>query len=113
MIPLAELPAPHTLAWAMCPPHARTAVALAAVNVTLMTVSDWLAVREPSLTYATPLMVPPKSVMTLSLAGSALKLAVGWPATGDPAELGAGIANVVVVEEIPETPLVGVTVSAG
>ena len=33
--------------------------------------------------------------------------------SGDPAELGAGIANVVVVEEIPETPLVGVTVSAG
>jgi hypothetical protein len=83
------------------------------VNVTEIWVSDWLAVKLPWETYATALMVPPKSVITLSAAGRELKLAVGCPATGDPVELGAGIGNVLVVAEKPVTPSVGNTVSAG
>jgi hypothetical protein len=57
-------------------------------------------------------MSPPKSVITRSAAGSELKLVVGWPETGDPAELGAGIGNVSTVPETPETPSIGSTVSA-
>jgi len=57
-------------------------------------------------------IVPPNSVITLSPAGSELKRVVGCPGTGDPAELGDGIANVVVGPVIPETPEVGSTVSA-
>src|SRR2546426_7786170 len=112
-MPLAELPAPQSLALAICPPQASTAVALLAMKVIEICVSDALAVRLPSETYETPVIVPPKRVISRSLTGSALKLVVGWPVTGDPAELGAGIGNVVVVAETPETPDVGLTVSAG
>jgi hypothetical protein len=50
--------------------------------------------------------------MTLSTAGRELKDVVGWPGTGEPVELGAGIANVDTVAEKPVTPDVGLTVSA-
>ncbi len=104
-VPLASVP--HTEHWEMWPPQARTAVGLSAVNVMEIWVSDWLAVRLPWLTYDIALIVPPKSVMTRSEAGRELKLAVGWPATGDPAELGAGMGKVDVFEEKPVTPSVG------
>ena len=81
---LAELLSPQSSLEARCPPHASTAVELSAVKVTEIT--DSVA---SSVAYATLVMVPPKRVITLSLASSALKLAV---ATVGDAKLGAGIA---------------------
>jgi hypothetical protein len=83
------------------------------VKVTVILVSAWLAVRLPCVAYATFDIVPFQSEKTRSAAGRALKLAVGCPATGDPAELGAGIAKVLVggPEDNPATPIVGSIVS--
>ena len=112
-MPPAEFPCPQSAARAMCPPHANTAVALSGVSVTRMTVSDWLAVRLPCVTYCTPVIVPPNRVITRWAAGSALNRVAGCPATGDPAVLGAGMAKVLMVFEAPATPDSGFTISAG
>ena len=45
-------------------------------------------------------IVPLYKVINLSPEGRALKLAVGYPATADPVDEGAGIAYVVYVEEV-------------
>jgi hypothetical protein len=87
---------------AMWPPQARTVtVSTACVVKVIATCVDATvgapgatAPRLPWETYATLVMVPFQIDMTRSAAGSALKLVVGWPTTGDPAELGAGIGNV-------------------
>jgi len=53
-------------------------------------------------------MVPFQRDMTLSPAERPLKSLVGSPDTGEPDELGAGMANVLVgAPEIPATPEVG------
>ena len=51
-----------------------------------------------------PVIVPPYSVIRRSGAGSALNELVGWPGTGEPDELGAGMSNSETVPETPDTP---------
>src|SRR5262245_53352110 len=78
-----ELPGqPHSSCRAIWPPQARTAVELASVKVTATRSSDVSAfrfgpVKPPVRSYSTLEIMPPKRVIYLCTAGSALKLLSG------------------------------------
>ena len=52
------------------------------MKVITIVVSDWAAVRSPSVSYVIPVISPPNSVIKRSPGGRLLKRTAGWPGAG-------------------------------